>query len=226
MTQKSGVWSHFGSWDLRKAWMWQNVRGKSLAVGTSMIEELGYSPEEAKKLFNEVQGLQDESAANTWIAPWPSYGQTSPSGCSVNEEMVSCGNGLIVNTTTWDAYISAQGTLQRPVSLTYFDDEDIVQKKFSNVTTQVAAILIPTGSSSYNSMLAQPEHGMSIYTRLFYLDGHGLTHFEKFSDRRSVTGVRIIVWKVNWEGGSPRIAYNFTSSQPADIPKNIESNSS
>ena len=39
-----------------------------------------------------------------------------------------------------------------------------------------------------------------MFTRLFYMDGIGLKHFKNFSDERSVTGDRIIIWKVDWEG--------------------------
>ena len=217
MTQKAGVWGHFGSWDFRKAQIWQTAKGVPSTQGISLIEELGFPTEEAQQLYNEVQGLQDETSANTWIAPWPSYGQSSPSGCGVEGETITCGNGLVVNKTSWDAHIIAQGAALVPVSLTYFDGEDIVEKKFSNVSTQVSGILIPTGINSYRSMIAQSAHANSIYTRLFYLEGHGLRHFEKISDRRAVTGVRIVVWKVKWDGGEPRTAFNFTEPVENEI---------
>ena len=49
----------------------------------------------------------------------------------------------------------------------------------------------------------------SMFTRLFFLDGHGLKHFQKFSDLRSVTGQRIVVWKVDWEGEQENVLPKF-----------------
>ena len=50
--------------------------------------------------------------------------------------------------------------------------------------------------------MAQMDSGLtaSMFTRLFYQDGIGLSHFKKFSAERSIFGSRIIVWKVDWEG--------------------------
>ena len=41
-----------------------------------------------------------------------------------------------------------------------------------------------------------------MFTRLFYyenMDG-GLEHFDVFSNIRDVTGQKIIVWKIDWDG--------------------------
>ena len=46
--------------------------------------------------------------------------------------------------------------------------------------------------------------------------GHGLSHFNKFSDETSVFGNRIIIWKVDWEGKDPNIGAMF----PQPIPMN------
>ena len=46
-----------------------------------------------------------------------------------------------------------------------------------------------------------PMHAKGTFTRLFFFDGHGSKYFEKFSDKTTFTGQRIIVWKVNWEPG-------------------------
>ena len=40
---------------------------------------------------------------------------------------------------------------------------------------------------------------------MFYLNGHGLKYFDKFSDLSDITGGRIIVWKVNWNGNSTNL---------------------
>ncbi len=58
---------------------------------------------------------------------------------------------------------------------------------------------------------------------MFYLNGHGLKYFDKFSDVRDITGGRIIVWKVNWEGKSANLLEYY---QPEPVPeKEIEEES-
>ncbi len=48
-----------------------------------------------------------------------------------------------------------------------------------------------------------------MFTRLFFIEGHGLKHFKKFSDEKSVFGGRIIVWKVDWKGTESNIMDEF-----------------
>lgn len=45
-------------------------------------------------------------------------------------------------------------------------------------------------------MLMDPLHAGSVFTQLFFLDGKYNDQFEKFSDRTTFNGQRIIVWKV------------------------------
>jgi hypothetical protein len=52
--------------------------------------------------------------------------------------------------------------------------------------------------STYRSLIADPLLVSSTFTKLFFLDGKGMKHFEKFSDVTDITGARIIIWKVKW----------------------------
>ena len=56
-----------------------------------------------------------------------------------------------------------------------------------------------TITTTYQGLIADPLLIESTFTKLFFLEGKGMKHFEKFSDVTDITGVRIIVWKVNWE---------------------------
>jgi asparagine N-glycosylation enzyme membrane subunit Stt3 len=47
-------------------------------------------------------------------------------------------------------------------------------------------------------LLTDPLLSESLFTKLFYLDGRYNEKFEKFSERTSVTGQKISVWKVKW----------------------------
>ena len=64
--------------------------------------------------------------------------------------------------------------------------------------------LIKNGDS-YEMIQMDSDLTASMFTRLFYQDGIGLSHFKKFSDERSLFGSRIIVWKVDWDGKEKNI---------------------
>jgi hypothetical protein len=38
-----------------------------------------------------------------------------------------------------------------------------------------------------------------LFSKLFYLGGYGTKYFERFDDVQSVTGTRVITWKVKWD---------------------------
>ena len=53
---------------------------------------------------------------------------------------------------------------------------------------------------TYRSLLCDPLFVESSFTKLFYMDGRYIDHFDKFSEKNAVTGETIIVWKVDWDG--------------------------
>ncbi|MBI3037309.1 glycosyltransferase family 39 protein [Candidatus Woesearchaeota archaeon] len=213
MIGKSGVWGHFGSWDLEKAVIWQTMRSKSEKEAvTEMRDMFNYSDEKAKSVYNELRRIKDDREANTWIAPWPSF-SSDVSGCQTlanpeNEQeriLVRCGNGLAVNLTTYDAYFQAQdGSVLHPISLVYLSNEtgtqQVVEKIFTNNTVpqRLSTILIPQGNS-YASILASPELAGGMFTKMFFFGGTGLKHFKLLTHQTGLTGTSVYVYKADWD---------------------------
>ena len=54
-------------------------------------------------------------------------------------------------------------------------------------------------------MLVSPELSTSMFTRLYYLEGHGLEHFKKVFEDREITQGELYVWKIDWEGGEKNV---------------------
>jgi len=48
-------------------------------------------------------------------------------------------------------------------------------------------------------LAGMPELIRSTFTQLMYLDGRYATHFEKFDDRKTDFGNRVVTWKVKWD---------------------------
>jgi len=195
MIGKAGVWSHFGSWNFRRAKMWNLVRKKSYDEGIKILkEEFNLSENEADRIYYEIKSIE----ADKWITGWYGY-RSGLSSCSVIDDMVKCGNGLNVNLTTMDAWFVTEKGKVRPYSLVYVLGEDVVEKKFNENTIPYSVALIPKGNSSYESILMDKELAMSMFTRLYFFKGVGLKHFKLFSDKTSFIGQRIIIWKVDFD---------------------------
>jgi asparagine N-glycosylation enzyme membrane subunit Stt3 len=205
MIGKSGVWAHFGSWDFRKATIVNKLQNINLEKGTTYLQdEFGYNEDEAQSLYYEVLSLGVGRQANDWIAPWPSYA-SNKQGCSFEGTVIQCGNGLQFDTATNEASLLTQGGKVHPTELVMpLDDGTLLRKKYTENTVPFSAVLYPVGDS-YQSVLMHPDLAASMFTLMFFMDGHSLKHFKRFSYQRSVFNNEIFVYKVDWAGTEPTV---------------------
>jgi hypothetical protein len=213
MIGKSGVWAHFGSWDFRRATIFNRLQSLGVDQGISYLEsEFGYETEEARSLFYEVKSLGVGRQANDWIAPWPSYA-SNKQGCGVDGALIQCGNGLQFDTATNEATLITQGGTVHPTEIVMpLADGTYFRQTYTENTVPFSAIIYPAGDS-YQSVLTHPDLAASMFTIMFFLDGHGLKHFDKFSYQRSVFNNEIYVYKVDWEGAEPTVMPAITAQQ-------------
>ena len=200
MVGKAGVWGHFGSWDFTRAVMHQKTkkleRNEAVALLTT---EFGVSKEEAEQLHAEIKSTD----ADRWISPWPGY-ISGAQGCEKKaENKLRCAGSVqdknfIINIdlTDYSATFETQGEVY-PNSIVYAAQNGIVEKKFSGTTSGFSVVLIPTGSD-YVIVAADPLQGNSMFTKLFFLQGHGLKCFSKFDEVQNINGGRIITWKMDY----------------------------
>jgi dolichyl-phosphooligosaccharide-protein glycotransferase len=198
MIGKSGVWAHFGSWNFSKSQMYINVKGKEYIEGVDYLKNhFSFNDQQAQDYYYKIQGLDTESGANDWIAPWPSY-MSDISACQPepsDKNLIICSNGLIFNLTSSGAFINtAQGQL-KVRNIGFISNGTFILNNYPvDKTAEVGAIMLPGGQS----VLTHPDLTGSMFTRLFYLNGVGLKHFEKFYDQQGVLGQKVIIWKVKW----------------------------
>ncbi len=205
MVSKAGVWAHFGSWDFKRAKMWNNSKRMNQQKFVQFMEtEFGYDENEATSIYYELKALTSEDEANAWISPWPGYasGLTPCNKVTQNNlTILRCQNGIEINLKNYDVSIPTNDGVRYPYSIGYIENGIFKVKEFKNNTIgDLSVDLIEDSSGNYQIILVSKQLVGSMFTRLFYFEGEGLKHFEKFSDIRDVTGSRIIVWKVNWEG--------------------------
>jgi len=214
MIGKAGVWGHFGSWDFERAEIWQEVGKlpKEKAV-KAMQDMYGYTAEKADQTYYDVHMLAGETEANTWIAPWPGY-LSGQGECTSQENLMVCANGLLINTTNYEARIKMRDGEGLPKSIAYIDaNGDFTVKQFNNSNIEVSAVIIPNENGGFSSILCAPELAGSMFTRLYFFEGHGLKQFKPFDTQRQLTGGMIYVWKIGWEAGEPNVMKMFVKKE-------------
>jgi len=215
MIGKSGVWGHFGSWNFERADIYFNVRGMEKEDGIGyMMDRFNYTRDRAEQVYFEVSAITDPRVGNAWVAPWPSY-VTGVGGCSVDGDIIKCNNGvqnqpleIIVNLTNYDAYINNVPGKPKPYSLAYVDNTGFHHKFFNGSNIGISMSLIKEGDS-YRNVFTSPEHAASMFNRMFYFEGEGLKHYRLFHLSTGITGSKISVWKVDWDGGEANMVEKF-----------------
>ncbi|MDA1196596.1 MAG: hypothetical protein O2779_01375 [Nanoarchaeota archaeon] len=221
MVGKGGVWAHFGSWNFERALRYNVLNKKEYKNNpeTSIVylqERFNMSAKQAEDTYFEIQAITDSEEANRWIAPWPSY--QGEATCQEDEEgIISCtiqqGVTIKINLATLDTTgVSTPQGPKFPNSISIArEDGSIDSVQYDENEIGVSLTLYPTSDKRYRAVLTHPKLAESMFTKLFFMNGHGTTYFEKFSDRSSFTGERIIVWKVNWDGNATNEVPYYTS---------------
>ena len=214
MVGKSGVWSHFGSWNFERADIWFNVRPKQLEDGVRyMMDKYNYSREKAESVYYEVKSIPTEEEGNRWVAPWPGYAGTA--GCSrqaENSSLFACSNGFTFNYTSKDAYAFSQGSLVHPKVIAYATREGVEIKEFKENNIDMGITFIPENRDSFTAIISSPELAGGMFTIMFYMDGHGLEYFEPFYKERGLIGTEVKVYKADWDGGEKHIEQKYVDA--------------
>ena len=227
MVGKAGVWSHFGSWDFDKSFIYSYVKNKKVDEAIPLLtERFNLTEDQAADYYYEVQSLTTDTAANNWIAPWPNYVTPRWVGCkNESAEIFTCNMNIAIGQSNQNqqVYIERANINLSDLEATYltlaFVDSN-TGTKVGESTSKPKGIVIADAESmtrtdleatdflfdmvldtvGKRALLTDPALAQSIFTKLFYFDGKYTEHFDKFSDKTSVTGQRIIVWKVDWDG--------------------------
>jgi dolichyl-diphosphooligosaccharide--protein glycosyltransferase len=203
MVGKAGVWGHFGSWDFNKASMYQET--KNLARDTAvqvLTNKWNLSSSQADQVYYDIQN----TPADQYVAGWPSYISGLNACQEVGNNTLSCGvntqQGTVLIQVELSNYTATVKTNDKggvyPNSLVYADKEGVKEKKFTGNLIGFSAILIPLGNN-YVMMLSDPTLANSVFTKLFFFDGHGMKCFKKFDEAKPFTGGKIVTWIVDYD---------------------------
>ncbi|MBD3164393.1 hypothetical protein GF323_04280 [Candidatus Woesearchaeota archaeon] len=227
MIGKSGVWGHFGIWDFNRALIYNKLKNKEFRNNKEksiefMQNRFNYTYGKAESLYFAVQNIRNSDEANSWIAPWPSYAsglvacQQQGAGIIICPIRVQQGAGTLdmrIDIENKEAEIKTPQQSIYPNAIVYPTETGIEKIEFDNNTIGYSMTLVPSENGWQYIMMLPPLED-SMFTRLYFLDGHGLTKFRKFSEQQSVVGNKILVWKVEWQGKEKNIMDFF-------VPKNV-----
>ncbi len=201
MIGKSGVWAHFGSWDFNRADIWVFARKMSREDGIKFIlENNDITEAHAAELYDEVNSITSEQDANSWIAPWPNY-NNDIAGCEERNDSLYCGNGAIINLKTMDVTMNVQDQEKHPSVFAYPTATGTATKVYTNNTIPFSLTLIKTGDA-FGVILANEQLANSVFTRMYFMQGHGLKYFKPFNVQRDASGLLIYTYKVDWTGSN------------------------
>ena len=206
MVSKSAVWAHWGSWDFTRKYVLDNYNTLSAEEISKNIDE---PLEKIQSMVGELQDLDLKSKlknikrsdlVNSWLAPYPGYiSANSGEGwvsCIKKENSLNCQNSVLVDLDK----MSVKFTQTDQIGV-----KNLVVSQSTGLKTKIQSengnidVVVRETSGNYDLMITSSPLGNSMFTKLFYLNGVGLTHFERFDSRVSTTGWNIETWKVKWD---------------------------
>ncbi len=207
MIGKSGVWAHFGGWNFERAYIWLVLKNKPQDEAVQyMMDYFNYSKSDAERVYYDVKSIADEGSANGWISPWPSF-QSGFTQCALRgKDRLECDSGIQVNLESHEVRINTPQGIGIPKKFVYIDEKtnELVKKEYNNSNLDLAIILVPRGGT-YGVIIASPQLAMSMFTRLFFMEGHGLRYFTPFNSQQQIGGGSIFVYKTDWTRREPHV---------------------
>ena len=200
MIGKAGVWGHFGSWDFRRAVIYQTIKKMNGADAAAYLAEtFNFSRSEAERVYGEVQTTE----ADRWIAPWPSYLSGLNPCQTLSDQEIRCvgnvqGSGFIFKVDLAKGLATIEGSEAVLNAVVYPTKEGLVEKEQQGNKIGVSVILLPRNEKEYNFLLADPLQAGSVFSKLFFLRGHGLRCFSPFG-AVSGNGQEIYTWRVDYD---------------------------
>jgi hypothetical protein len=176
-----------------------------------MIKKFNYTKDRADNTYFEMQVITSNSEANAWIAPWPGYAGTMNCGRNENNVYV-CSNGLQVNLSNYDVFGITEQGIVRPNIAAFVTEDGLVKKRFDGNTIGLGLTIIPINENELQAVTSSPELTGGMFTRMFYMQDHGLKYFKLFNHQRGLTGTDIYTYKIDWEGKNTTIIQGYVDT--------------
>ncbi|MCM8797488.1 MAG: dolichyl-diphosphooligosaccharide--protein glycosyltransferase subunit STT3 [Candidatus Omnitrophica bacterium] len=189
--------SFLGNWDFLKVYVANNLYKINKEKIIAGLVNLDLRPEDAERLYLEAAVLPS-SELDDWVTnPLRLYGDLS--GGEKKNGVVLFDNKFVYNINDNTGYFFSErdGRYKVPKSLFILDKGALKEITPLKSDSSACALVFKEGGE-YKSLLLPPELAKSLFVRLYYLNGEGLSHFKPFLDIRNNAG-HIRVFEIIWD---------------------------
>ncbi|MGH7786796.1 MAG: hypothetical protein ACRERC_08010, partial [Candidatus Binatia bacterium] len=209
-------WWHLGRWDPNRAYLAHGLaKGDKAAALAALTGELGYPPDEAARLYETARALQSDAERNLFASPPQLLLTAAWVPCAAVEDgQRRCTLNLRDRrgATVVDVHYPASDPLRARLNVTH--------PGAAQPTETAPGLLLVAGADDLQRAprlsTADPERAVlidarqhralvgtlgaidSLYTRLMFLDGLGVSRLHKVDDRKSPRGERVVTWSIDW----------------------------
>ncbi len=188
--------SFLGSWDFNKARLYSLFSRLKKQEFAALLKAEGYAYQQIYGMYDAFSAM-DAKDFMLWVSRVSDYYDYAPYQEGDNPELFS--GGFLVSRAGKSGYIFNIRTLgwQKPKYIYIFQGQDF--KQIAKPDDQGRASFLLFDKDGKNKLLVLDDNLVkSMLTRLYYLDGRGLKHFEPFIKEELKDG-ELIVYKINWD---------------------------
>lgn len=184
--------SYLGNWNFAKVYIVQNSRRMEKDKIIDYLTRLGKDPSQMQKYYQEAF-LIPEKDIEQWISR-PVQFFSEPVRGQQREQVVLFDNGFIYNP---EKHLITANNGQLPRSVFYKNGGALEEMVFPNPNLVFSCLVWETQDKSWRLVLLDPSLGRSLFTRLYFLGGFGLRHFQERI--KAYEGENFIgTYKINW----------------------------
>ena len=191
MQSKISAISYLGNWNFSKVYMAQNFNKEEKDQITDYLIRLGRERQEVQRLYQEAFLISAKDLDGWLSRPLQFYSPVVRGQEKGNTVIFP--NGFIYNSR--EQTISANDR-QIPRSLFVLKDDNLVENIYTNSNLNFSALVFKD-QEAYKLVLLDRELANSLFVRLYYLNGRGLTHFKPFVDAQQ-GDEHIRVFRIIW----------------------------
>ena len=191
MIPKMGSISFIGTWDFARVYIAQNFNRQEKDRIIERLVELGRDRNEMQRLYQEVFLITTKNL-DDWLSNRLQFYSGFEDGYE-KEGTIYFNNGFAYNP---EERLVQSNSGKVPVSLFVLDERGFVEVVFSNANVRFS-ILVVKFDNNYKSILLDRPLANSLFTRLYFLNGAGLKHFQPFINVEEGKGF-IKVYNILW----------------------------
>lgn len=177
MIPKVGAISYLGNWSFPRVYIAQNLGAKERDKIIESLVKLGEDRQAMQKFYQEAFLIKADNLED-WLSSRLQFYSPLVNG-KKSQDAVLFDNGFIYKPKEKAIY-STNG--QIPRSLFIFEDGDVKEMAYNNANVPYSALVSQKGEDDYKCILLDRELGKSLFSRIYFFEGKGLSHFKSFVD--------------------------------------------